>query len=111
MATRRTKKHNSGTLKYPVSVKYTIHNFSDYERITEDDNTKAFVYLHLVNAVKRSISTNINSIELFKLTDFNSTLSLKREDWKDSLSNAIGFFADKELYEKAAECKHLISLL
>ena len=103
--TRRPKKHK------PATLKYTIHNFEDYEKITADDKTKAFIYFHLINAVKTSISNNTDSVELFNLIDFNSTLSLKKEDWKHSLNKAVDFFADKELYEKAAECRDLISLL
>ena len=102
---KRPKKHK------PATLQYTIRKFEDYETITEMDQTKAFVYLHLVKAVKDSLPIDAPSVELFYLVGYNSTICLDRSDWKDTLETALTFFAEKELYEKAAECKQLLTKL
>jgi hypothetical protein len=102
---RRPKKHN------PTPLQYRIKQFSDYESITQMDKTKAFVYVNLIKAIKITIADNADHVELFNLTDYNSIICLKREDWKEPLNKAIEFFADKEMFEMCVECRNLISLL
>ena len=101
----RQKSHN------PASLKYNVTKFDDYGVITEQENTKNFVYMNLVAAVKNAVADKIDVADLFKLADSNVQITLPRQGWKTSLSNAIDFFQQKEMFETCAECQKLISQL
>jgi hypothetical protein len=93
----------------PASLRYNITKFDDYAVITEQDNTKNFVYMNLVVAVKNAVADKIDTADLFKLADSNVQIALPKDGWKTSLSKAIVFFQEKEMFETCAECKKLIS--
>src|ERR1700676_5173860 len=91
-------KSQSKKIKHkPASVRYNVHHFDDYKKLTDQSKTKAFVYMNLVKAVKSGVEGNVNTIELFKLADSNISLSLHKNSWKTSLSKAIEFFTEKEM--------------
>jgi hypothetical protein len=95
----------------PASLRYNITKFDDYAVITEQDNTKNFVYMNLVVAVRSAVAERSPVADLFKLADSNVQISLPKEGWKPSLVNAIDFFQAKEMFETCAECQKLISLI
>lgn len=95
----------------PAAVKYTISKLSDYKKITDAANTKSFVYMNLVNAVKTVISEDVQSVDLFKLHGSNVSLSLPRSSWKTSLTKAMEFFTEKEMFETCVECQKLIETI
>ena len=101
----RIKKHK------PAKLKYTIRNFEEYKILTQNDNTKAFVYMNLIHAVKNSLDQSNESLDLLELTDLNSIITLPRDKWKPTLNRAMEFFSDYELFETCAECKKLIDSL
>ena len=95
----------------PASLRYNITKFYDYGVITEQDNTKNFVYMNLVVAVKNAVADKIDTADLFKLADSNVQISLPKQGWKSSLARAIDFFQQREMFETCAECQKLISQL
>ncbi len=105
------KSQSKKTKHKPASVRYNIHHFDDYKKLTDQSKTKAFVYMNLVKAVKSGVEDNVNTIELFKLADSNISLILPKDSWKTSLSKAIEFFTEKEMFETCTECQKLIELI
>jgi hypothetical protein len=101
----KIKKHK------PASLKYNVNQVGDYKTITDQPKTKAFIYMNLVNAVKVAVEENLDSIDLFKLADSNVCFVLNKDGWKISLSNAIQFFTEKEMFETCIECQRLIEII
>lgn len=95
----------------PTSLKYNVHRLSDYKKITDAPKTKAFVYMNLVAAVKTAVEGEMESVDLFKLEGCNASLVLPKAVWKPSLTKAMEFFTEKEMFETCIECKRLIDLI
>jgi endonuclease III-like uncharacterized protein len=53
------------------------------------------------------IKNNLDNIQLFKIADFNSIISIKKEDINSVLDKAINFYAEKEDYDLCQIVKNL----
>lgn len=89
----------------------SIVNPEDYDKLIERDDVKEIVFDSLLNAVRYGIDNNMKNVVLFKIKNTSSFLNLERDSWKPGLIKAIDFFADKQKFEEATQCRDLIKVI
>jgi len=104
--TRRNQKKR----KLP-ELNYTIRRFPDYQTITNNSRTKDFLFINLLPAIRDGISNNLDQVPIVQLRGSNTSVILKKDDWKTSISKAIEFYAAQEKYEQCQKFKELLENL
>lgn len=108
--TKKIAKKKINVRKLP-ELNYHVYRFSDYQFITNTKKTKMFVYANLVNAIQYSIKNNEDKAELCVLRGTNSKIIIEKPSWKKSLTKALHFFTEIELFETCSMCRDLIAQL
>jgi len=93
-------------------LSYNVSSFKEYELIADSPETKKVVFNNLIDAIYNSMSYNKTTADIF-LVDEENYVSLEREQWKDSLANAISFFSSEEVedYESCHKCQQILKNL
>ena len=82
-----------------------------YKVLTETPEVIQIVIDETVLAIKEGINKNKKSISLFEVANSDYYIELEKEKWRPSLEHAMGYYLEKEEYNKCAECRDLINKL
>jgi hypothetical protein len=93
--------------RLPKIIRFSIDNKEDFQRLISSDKFMDTLYTEAVNSIEDGIKNNLDIIQLFKIADFNSIVSIKKQDINEVLDKAIEFYASKEDYDLCQIVKNL----
>jgi hypothetical protein len=93
--------------RLPKIIRFSIDNKEDFQRLISSDKFMDTLYTEAVNSIEDGIKNNLDTIQLFKIADFNSIVSIKKQDINEVLDKAIEFYASKEDYDLCQIVKNL----
>lgn len=103
----KQKKKAMSRRKIPF-FRVTLGNGATYEQVKSNPQVRQVVIEELVRAIKEGVSKRKKSVSLFEIHNSGMLLELERDNWKQSLENALTFFVEKEDYSKCIEVRDLI---
>ena len=77
--------------RLPKIIRFSIDNKEDFQKLINSDKFMDTLYTEAINSIEDGIKDNLETIQLFRIADFNSVVSIKREDINDVLKNADSF--------------------
>jgi delta-aminolevulinic acid dehydratase/porphobilinogen synthase len=86
----------------------TLSNGATYEQVKSNPQVRKVVIEELVRAIKEGVNKKKKSVSLFEIHNSGMLLELERNNWKQSLENALTFYVEKEDYTKCIEVRDLI---
>jgi homoaconitase/3-isopropylmalate dehydratase large subunit len=91
------------------TLNYSVNSFSDYQTISNMQDTRKLVFNNLIEAIEDSMRSKKNEASIFMI-DYDHYVSLNKKSWKKSLKTAIEFFSSEgiEEYEICKKCVDLI---
>ena len=105
---KKAQRKNKRAIK---ELNVSVSRLEDYDIMTTRDDIKEIIFYSLLSAIEEGIKNNKKEVDLFKIKNTNSSLSIERKNWKLSLSFAINFFADNQRFEESTKCRDLIKFL
>ena len=72
---------------------------------------KPQVYKSLIEGVSEAIKNNTNKVKLCEVKNSNLYITVEKQDWKESLDNALEYYVKEEEYEECSKIKNLINKL
>jgi hypothetical protein len=84
---------------------------ADYSTLTDVPEIKKIVLEEAIYAIKDGIEKHKHSISLFEIADSNYYIDLSKDKWKPTLEHLIGYYSEKEEYNKCIEIRDLINKL
>jgi hypothetical protein len=103
----KQKKKTMGRRKIPF-FRVILSNGATYEQVKSSPQVRQIVIEELVKAVKEGVNKRKKSVSLFEIHNSGMLLELERNNWKQSLENALTFYVEKEDYTKCIEVRDLI---
>lgn len=96
--------------KIPI---FKIHNAINgfeipYDAIIEAPEIKERIINEVLVAVKTAMKEKRKSIPLMEISDTDFYVELHKNNFKNSLTNALKYYESKEDYKKCAECRDLM---
>jgi hypothetical protein len=91
------------------TLNYSVNSFSDYQTISNMQDTRKLVFNNLIEAIEDSMRSKKNEASIFMI-DYDHYVSLNKKSWKKSLKTAIDFLSSEgiEEYEICKKCVDLI---
>jgi hypothetical protein len=93
--------------RLPKIIRFSIEDKEDFQTLMDSEKFMDTLYTEAVNSIEDGIKNNLDSIQLFKIADYNSIVSVKKENINFVLDKAIEFYADKEDYDLCQIIKSL----
>ena len=93
--------------RLPKIIRFSIDNKEDFQKLTSSDKFMDTLYTEAINSIEDGIKNDLDTIQLFKIADFNNIVSIKKQDINEVLDRAIDFYASKEDYDLCQIVKNL----
>jgi hypothetical protein len=93
--------------RLPKIIRFSIDDKEDLQTLINSEKFMDTLYTEAINSIEDGIKNNLDNIQLFKIADFNSIISIKKEDINSVLDKAINFYAEKEDYDLCQIVKNL----
>jgi hypothetical protein len=93
--------------RLPKIIRFSIEDKEDFQTLMDSEKFMDTLYTEAVNSIEDGIKNNLDNIQLFKIADYNSIVSIKKENINFVLDKAIEFYADKEDYDLCQIIKNL----
>jgi hypothetical protein len=93
--------------RLPKIIRFSIDNKEDFQKLISSDKFMDTLYTEAINSIKDGIKNDLDTIQLFKIADFNNIVSIKKQDINEVLDRAIDFYASKEDYDLCQIVKNL----
>lgn len=93
--------------RLPKIIRFSIEDKEDFQTLMDSEKFMDTLYTEAVNSIEDGIKNNLDNIQLFKIADYNSIVSVKKENINFVLDKAIEFYADKEDYDLCQIIKNL----
>jgi len=95
------------TPRLPKIIRFSIEDKEDFQTLMDSEKFMDTLYTEAINSIEDGIKNNLDNIQLFKIADYNSIVSVKKENINFVLDKAIEFYADKEDYDLCQIIKSL----
>lgn len=95
------------TPRLPKIIRFSIEDKEDFQTLMDSEKFMDTLYTEAINSIEYGIKNNLDNIQLFKIADYNSIVSVKKENINSVLDKAIEFYADKEDYDLCQIIKNL----
>ena len=95
------------TPRLPKIIRFSIEDKEDFQTLIDSEKFMDTLYTEAINSIEDGIKNNLDNIQLFKIADYNSIVSVKKENINFVLDKAIEFYADKEDYDLCQIIKSL----
>lgn len=95
------------TPRLPKIIRFSIEDKEDFQTLMDSEKFMDTLYTEAINSIEDGIKNNLDNIQLFKIADYNSIVSVKKENINFVLDKAIEFYADKEDYDLCQIIKNL----
>lgn len=105
------KKNKSVTSKTLPAVPFDIDTHRDYSFLIQEPDIKKYTFDRATDAIFLGIAQKKKVVNLFKIPGKNETIVQERPSWKETLENALQFYAGIEDYNKCIECREMIKSL
>ena len=96
---KKLKKLNKLIRKIPI---ISLEDF-------ETKSKKPLVMKTLVTNIAEGIESNLESINIAEIKNYNLIISVPKNEWKDGLKNAMEYYIKTEEYEQCSKIKNLIN--
>jgi len=93
--------------RLPKVIRFSIDDKEDFKTLIESDKFMDTLYTEAINSIEDGIKNNLEEIQLFKIADFNSIVTINKQDINSVLDRAIDFYAEKEDYDLCQIVKNL----
>jgi hypothetical protein len=93
--------------RLPKIIRYSIDYKEDFQKLISSDKFMDTLYTEAINSIEDGIKNDLDTIQLFKIADFNNIVSIKKQDINEVLDRAIDFYASKEDYDLCQIVKNL----
>jgi hypothetical protein len=93
--------------RLPKIIRFSIEDKEDFQTLIDSEKFMDTLYTEAINSIEDGIKNNLDNIQLFKIADYNSIVSVKKENINFVLDKAIEFYADKEDYDLCQIIKNL----
>jgi hypothetical protein len=93
--------------RLPKIIRFSIEDKEDFQTLMDSEKFMDTLYTEAINSIEDGIKNNLDNIQLFKIADYNSIVSVKKENINFVLDKAIEFYADKEDYDLCQIIKNL----
>jgi hypothetical protein len=91
--------------------KLSMKTGAKLESVYNNPEIKKAVLEETVYAIKEGIKLNKDHVSLFNIVDSDYTIELKKNNWKNVLSNALGYYVEIENYPKCIAIRDMINKL
>jgi hypothetical protein len=91
--------------------KLSMKNGATLEQVYTHPEIKKAVIDETINAICEGMKNNRDYVDLFNIVDSNYTIELKKNNWKNALSNALNFYVEAENYTKCIKIRDMINKL
>lgn len=95
------------TPRLPKIIRFSIEDKEDFQTLMDSEKFMDTLYTEAINSIEDGVKNNLDNIQLFKIADYNSIVSVKKENINFVLDKAIEFYADKEDYDLCQIIKNL----
>lgn len=95
------------TPRLPKIIRFSIEDKEDFQTLMDSEKFMDTLYTEAINSIEDGIKNNLDNIQLFKIADYNSMVSIEKKDINEVLDKAIEFYADKEDYDLCQLIKNL----
>ena len=65
----------------------------------------------LVNNIAEGVDSNLESVNVAEIKNYDIIISVPKSEWKGGLENAMDYYIEKEEYEECSKIKKLIKKL
>jgi len=79
--------------------------------LEKSPDIKTVVFKGALDAIQYAVAENKQDAEIFRLQDNRSIVYLPKSNWKPVLTEAMSYYADSDIYDKALECQSLLQLI
>lgn len=83
----------------------------DVVALEANPDMNKLVFNGALGAIQYAVAENKDEAEVFKLQDNKSVVCLHKLQWKPVLTEAMHFYAEHDVYDKAIECQSLLQLI
>jgi hypothetical protein len=97
----------STTPRLPKIIRFSIEDKEDFQTLMDSEKFMDTLYTEAINSIEDGIKNNLDNIQLFKIADYNSIVSIERKNINEVLDKAIEFYATKEDYDLCQLIKNL----
>ena len=93
--------------RLPKIIRFSNDYKEDFQKLISSDKFMDTLYTEAINSIEDGIKNDLDTIQLFKIADFNNIVSIKKQDINEVLDRAIDFYASKEDYDLCQIVKNL----
>jgi hypothetical protein len=83
----------------PKIIRFSLEEKEEFQILIDSEKFMDNLYTEVINAIEDGINNDLDEIKIFKIYDFNCTVTAKKEHFNSLLDKAIEFYADKEDYD------------
>ena len=65
----------------------------------------------LVNNIAEGVDSNLESVNVAEIKNYDIIISVPKSEWKGGLENAMDYYIEKEEYEECSKIKKIIDRL
>ena len=77
----------------------------------ETKSKKRIVLKSLVDNISMGVKSNLESVNIAEIKNYDVIISVPKEEWKAGLKNAMNYYIKTEEYEECSKIKKLINKL
>jgi len=90
-----------------MTRKIPIISLKDFEAKAK----KPIVMKSLVENIAEGVNSNLESVNVAEIKNYDIIISVPKSEWKGGLENAMEYYIEKEEYEECSKIKKLIERL
>ena len=90
-----------------MTRKIPIISLEDFEAKAK----KPVVIKSLVTNIAEGVDSNLESVNVAEIKNYDIIISVPKSEWKSGLENAMEYYIKKEEYEECSKIKKLIKKL
>jgi len=90
-----------------MTRKIPIISLKDFEAKAK----KPIVMKSLVENIAEGVNSNLESVNVAEIKNYDIIISVPKSEWKGGLENAMEYYIEKEEYEECSKIKKLIKKL
>jgi len=85
--------------RIPKTIRFNIEEKEDFEIIKESEEFMDQLFTEVVDSIEYAIENNIDKVSIFKIADYNFTISVEKNNYSKILDKVIDFYASHEDYD------------
>ena len=95
----------------PINLELFFLDKQDIEELTQQDTFRNFIKRETSKAVLVAIAENLEEVKVFNLYNLGLMVTIHQSQYKNCLTNLLGYFEEEEEYGICKELTDIISKL